>query len=235
MTDNNLRQLQGILGVTFSNIALLKEALTHSSYVNENPEAVSNERLEFVGDAVLQLILTEKLFHDYPSYAEGKLTQMRSRLVCRTSLASIARALGLGNYLFLGRGEAASGGKSKVVNLAGAIEAVFAAVYLDLDWQSTQGCILRIFNDELARLRGEQYSDDYKSRLQETMQRRLKTTPTYHIVAESGPSHHPQFVAEVMLDTTMLARGTGRSKKLAEAEAARLALEALGEETPPLP
>ncbi len=229
MPDNSLGHLQEVLGVTFSNPALLREALTHSSFVNENSHATSNERLEFLGDAVLGLILAEKLFQDYPSLAEGKLTQMRSQLICRTSLASIAHAIGLGNYLLLGQGEAASGGRSKSANLAGALEAVFAAVYLDCGWESTRECIVRIFKDELAHIHHEHLGDDYKSHLQETLQGRFKTAPSYRITAETGPSHNRQFTAEVMLGEVVLASGTGRSKKLAEAEAARTALWALNE------
>jgi len=233
MEKNNHKQLQDTLGIVFNDTALLLEALTHSSYVNENPHAVANERLEFVGDAVLGLILAEKLFQEYPNLPEGDLTQMRSRLVCRASLATIAHTLGLGNYLYLGRGEAASGGRNKPANLAGALEAICAAVYFDSGWQNTCECVLRIFHDELTRLRNEQYSNDYKSHLQEALQRRLKTTPSYRITAESGPAHNRQFVAEVMLDAIVLACGTGHSKKLAEANAARKALEDLGEAIPP--
>lgn len=227
MTDDSLRPLQEILGVSFNNAALFREALTHSSYVNENPHATDNERLEFVGDAVLGLILAEKLFHDYPDVAEGELTQMRARLVCRASLAAIAQAINLGSYLYLGRGEAASGGGSKPANLAGALEALIAAVYLNSPWQDTCECVERLFKEELTRLRHEQHSDDYKSQLQEALQSRFKAAPSYRIIAESGPDHNRQFTAEVMLDQAVLARGTGRSKKLAEAEAARVALKTL--------
>ena len=225
----NLDRLQEILGVNFTNPNLLEEALTHSSYVNENPSAVANERLEFVGDAVLGLILAEKLFQDYPELEEGALTRMRSRLVRRTSLAAIARSINLGDFLSLGRGEATSQGRIKTANLAGALEAVFAAVYLDQDWESTRGCVMRIFREELERIRHEHYGDDYKSLLQELEQLRYHATPRYRIVSEMGPDHARQFTAEVMVEETVLAHGTGRSKKLAEADAARVALEQLGE------
>ncbi|MCL2150289.1 MAG: ribonuclease III [Dehalococcoidia bacterium] len=232
MSDNKLKQLQEVLGVTFSNTALLQEALTHSSYVNENSPATANERLEFVGDAVLGLILAEKLFLDYPDLAEGDLTRMRSQLVCRSSLATIARTIGLGDYLYLGQGEATSGGRGKPANLAGALEALFAAIYLDRDWQSTRECVMHIFKDDLARISRERHSDDYKSHLQEALQHLFKAAPSYHIIAESGPDHNRQFTAEVVLDDKVLACGVGRSKKLAEADAARTALEALRETAP---
>ena len=231
MTDDNLRQLQKTLGVTFNDTTILREALTHSSYVNENPSAIANERLEFVGDAVLGLILAEKLFQDYPHCAEGELTKMRSQLVCCASLATIANTFDLGNYLYLGRGEAASGGRKKPANLAGAMEAIFAALYLDRDWQGTRECVVRIFGSELARIKYEQHGADYKSLLQESLQHRFKTTPSYRIVAEVGPDHNRLFTAEVMLDKTVLASGTGPSKKLAETEAARMALESMDKKT----
>jgi ribonuclease-3 len=229
----NLKRLQETLSVRFDNGALLQEALTHSSYVNENPQAVSNERLEFVGDAVLGLILAEKLFLDYPELAEGELTRMRSQLVRRTTLAVIARSISLGDYLHLGRGETASGGKSNTANLAGALEAVFAAVYLDQTWDITRSCVIRIFEDELERIHHEHYGDDYKSRLQELTQLRFRATPFYHIVGETGPEHARQFTAEVIIRDEVLSRGEGRSKKLAEAEAAREALAKLGQSPTP--
>jgi ribonuclease-3 len=133
----------------------------------------------------------------------------------------------------MGRGEIASGGRNKTANLAGALEAVFAAVYLDQDWEATRGCVMRVFEDELSRIRHEHYGDDYKSRLQEVTQLRLRMTPFYHIVGEVGPDHDRQFTAEVAVEERVLARGTGRSKKLAEAEAARQALGQLGEGLPP--
>jgi ribonuclease-3 len=232
MDRKNLAELEQILGVSFTNQSLLEEALTHSSYVNENPQAAANERLEFLGDAVLGLILAEKLFLDYPELEEGDLTRMRSQLVRRTSLASVARGIELGEYILLGKGEAVSGGKNKTVNLAGALEAVFAAVYLDCDWQTTRECVMRIFVSELARVRHEHFGDDYKSSLQEVTQSRYRATPYYSIVDQSGPDHNRQFTAEVSIGDRVLGRGVGRSKKLSEADAARTALEALDEAEP---
>jgi len=229
MLIDSLKSLQAILGVTLSNIALLQEALTHSSYVNENPRVTSNERLEFLGDAVLGMVLAEKLFQEFPHLPEGDLTQMRSRLICRTTLASIARANDLGSYLLLGQGEAASGGRGKPANLAGALEAIFAAVYLDCGWENARECIVRVFGDELAQICLEHPGNDYKSQLQETLQSRLKATPSYRVTAATGPSHNRQFTAEVVLGDKVLACGMGRSKKLAETEAARMALRALSE------
>jgi ribonuclease-3 len=178
LTETDFARLQQRLGISFQNLSLLKEALTHSSYVNENPHVASNERLEFLGDAVLGLLLAEKLFQDYPDSEEGDLTRMRSQLVRRIALADIARALGLGEYLYLGRGEAASGGRDKTANVAGALEAVCAAIYLDHDWQATRECIIHLFDSELIRIRHEHFSDDYKSRFQELAQLRFKQTPS---------------------------------------------------------
>jgi ribonuclease-3 len=185
-----------------------------------------------LGDAVLGLILAEKLFHDYPELEEGDLTRMRSQLVRRTALAAIARNIGLGAYLYLGRGETASEGRNKTANLAGALEAVFAAVYLDQGWETTRSCVNRIFENELIRIHHEHFGEDYKSRLQELSQLRFRATPYYRIVDETGPDHARQFTAEVITEERVLARGTGRSKKLAESEAARVALGKLGEALP---
>ena len=225
MTD--LTNLERSLGVSMIDVSLLVEALTHSSYVNENPRAVSNERLEFLGDAVLGLVLAEKLYQDYPDMDEGVLTHLRSWLVRRGTLFVIAREMRLGEYLLMGKGEEHSGGRTKSSNLAGAMEAVIAAVFLDQGWAGARASVLHVFEAELEKLRHEQSAADYKSQIQELVQSRLKLTPAYRIVDESGPDHARHFTAEIFAGEDVLARGSGRSKKLAEAEAARLALAAL--------
>lgn len=224
------RALEDALGTRFHNPHLLEEALTHSSYVNENPRATSNERLEFQGDAVLGLALAERLFVDYPGEAEGELTRRRAILVRRSSLAGVARGIRLGNYLRMGKGEEASGGRAKMANLAGALEAVTAAVFMDQGWQAARDCVLRLFSGELGKLGREESAHDYKSELQELVQSCYGKHPSYRTIEASGPDQDHRFTAEVLLgDTVVLARGSGRSKKLAQAEAARLALEKLAE------
>ena len=224
-----LATLQQILGIRFKELSLLEQALIHSSYVNENPGAalISNERLEFLGDAVLGMIVAQKLYQDLPNSAEGELTKLRSALVRRSALASLARDIGLSDYLYLGKGEEASGGRHKPANLAGAMEAVIAAIFLDQGWDATRDFILSLFDTELKRLAWQGAGIDYKSQLQHLIQSRQQETPVYHIIEATGPDHDRRFTAEVRVGNIVLARGYGKSKKLAEAEAACSALEKL--------
>ena len=227
MTD--LAVLQQILGVSFKEPSLLEQALVHSSYVNENPGSAltSNERLEFLGDAVLGSVIAERLYHDLPSFTEGEMTKLRATLVCRDTLAQAARAIGLGDYLYLGKGEEASGGQHKPVNLAGALEAVTAAIYLDQEAATAKDFILRLFNKELQKVVSQGAEVNYKSQLQELIQAREQQTPAYHVIEATGPDHDRRFTVEVKVGDTVLGRGSGRSKKEAETEAARSALERL--------
>jgi ribonuclease-3 len=224
----NLESFQSAIGIRWQNISLLEEALTHSSYVNENPHVPSNERMEFLGDALLGLVLAEKLFQDYPDLAEGELTRRRSLLVRGSTLASVAKSIGLGEALFLGKGEEKSGGRSKATNLAGAMEALVAAVMLDQGWENAHDFILRVLEPEIDKLRRE-LDTDYKSQFQLEAQSRYKTTPAYHIVDTTGPDHDRRFTAEVLIHEEVMAQGCGRSKKLAEADAARVALARLSD------
>ena len=225
----NSAALQKALGVHFKESSLLEQALIHSSYINENPELAptSNERLEFLGDAVLGLIFARQLYQDFADSPEGELTRLRSFLVRRHTLARVALNIRLGDYLYMGRGEEASGGRSKPANLAGALEAVIAAIYLDQGITTTRDFIKRLFSNELEKLVSQGAGIDYKSQLQELIQARQQVTPGYHIVEASGPEHNRHFTAEVRVGDDLLARGSGRSKKEAETEAARLALEKL--------
>jgi ribonuclease-3 len=219
--------LQCILGVTFKDPSLLEKALIHDSYVNENPSLApsSNERLEFLGDAVLGLIVARKLYNDLPDYSEGKMTSLRAALVRRETLARMAEAIGLGKYLYLGKGEEASGGRKKVPNLAGAIEAVIGAVFLDRGLREATGCTLRLMRHEYDTLIKTGLAPDFKSQLQELIQARQQQTPVYTLTDVSGPDHARWFTVEVRLGNDILGRGAGKSKKTAESEAARDALE----------
>ena len=221
--------LSETLKISFHNLSLLEQAMVHSSYINENPgyAPFSNERLEFLGDAVLGFIVAEKLHQDYPHLTEGEMTRLRSVLVRRDTLVRIARAIRLGDYLYLGKGEEASGGRDKPANLAGALEAVIAAVYLDQGLTAIRELVLRLFNDELQKVVGEGAEVDYKSQLQELIQSKYQLTPNYRLIEATGPDHDKKFIVEVMVGEMVLGRGMGKSKKIAEAEAARSALEQL--------
>ncbi len=225
----DLASLQRTLGVFFNDPPLLEQALVHSSYINENPSfaPASNERLEFLGDAVLGLIVAGKLYHDFPHATEGEMTRLRAALICRDTLARVARTIRLGDYFYLGKGEEASGGQHKVANLAGALEAVIAAIFIDQDWATTRDFVLRLFSKELEKVTSQDTDVDYKSQLQELIQARQQSTPTYHVIDTTGPDHDKKFTVEVRADDTILGKGSGKSKKMAETEAARSALQQL--------
>ncbi|MDD4874083.1 MAG: ribonuclease III [Dehalococcoidales bacterium] len=229
---NNIIDLQKNTGIDFKDASLLTLALTHSSYVNENPAIApnSNERLEFLGDAILDMVIAEELYFKYPDYNEGELTGLRAILVCSTTLGNIARGIGLGDSLLLGKGEEASGGRAKEANLAGAIEALIAAVYLDRGLVPARNFIIKLFETEMKKLNEQEMCMDYKSRLQHIFQSKKgsnKETPYYNIIEATGPDHKHIFTAEVKVGDTLLGTGHGKSKKIAETEAARIALEKL--------
>ncbi len=229
MTPDELLRAQQALGITFRQPALLGEALTHASYSNENPSRapVPNERLEFLGDAVLDLVVAERLFRAFPEMNEGELTRRRALLVRRETLARVARKVGLGDHLCLGKGEETSGGRSKPANLSGAMEAVIGAVYLDQGLAAAAAFISRLFQEEFTRSLGREIEHNYKSELQELTQAHRQQTPSYHLVEASGPDHNRTFTVEVRLGDTVLGRGTGKSKKAAETAAAQAVLERL--------
>lgn len=219
-----METLEKKLGYSFSNRELLSEALNHSSYANEHRGAgiSSNERLEFLGDSVLGFVTAEFLFKNYPRLPEGDLTRMRAALVCEQSLYEVAKMLELGQYLKLGKGEEAGGGRERQSILADAVEAVFAAVYLDGGMEQIRGLIHRVL---LSRAPAAEERKDYKTTLQEIVQRKIGQQLTYHMVEERGPDHNKTFVFEVRLNGEPIGRGDGHSKKEAEQAAARDALE----------
>ncbi len=223
----DLATLQQTLEVSFKDAALLEQALVHSSYLNENPglALTSNERLEFLGDAVLGLIVAEKLYRDYPRFSEGTMTKLRAALVRRETLARIAKTIRLGDYLYLGKGEEAGGGRIKPANLASGLEAVIAAVFLDQGPANARDFILRLLNAELEKAVSQGTGVDYKSELQQLTQSREQKTPVYQVIEATGPDHSKTFTVEVKLGEAVLGRGTGTSKKTAETKAARSALE----------
>lgn len=219
-------QLQGTLGYHFKDLALLDEALRHSSYVNEQSGSGlrDNERLEFLGDAVLNLAIGHLLMAACPQWREGDLSRIRAHLVNETQLADIARTMDLGSYLLLGKGESQTGGQEKNSILANAMEAVIAAIYLDGGFESAFVFIERHFGELIAAAPDLSVGQDYKSRLQEAVQGRTKEIPRYQVVEELGPDHDKTFCV-VMTIGDIETQGVGKSKKMAEQDAARNALE----------
>ncbi len=203
-------------------------ALVHGSYAHEEGGrgAGTYERLEFLGDAVLNLVVSDHLYRRFPSAPEGELARMRARLVNESSLAEIARGLDLGRYILLGKGEERSGGRERASLLADVLEAVVGAVYVDSGYGVAHAMVSRWVAPLLERL--EEIRGDYKSQLQEVIQRRERTTPQYRITGAEGPDHAKEFVAVVEVSGKVLGEGRGRSKKEAEQMAAREALRRLG-------
>lgn len=220
-----MESLESRLGYKFRNSLLLAEAMTHPSlaYESQRPH-FDNQRLEFLGDAVLQLILTEDLYRMFPDFPEGKLTKLRSRLVSRRALARFALQIDLGSYVLLGKGEEATGGRRRVSTLADGFEALIGAVYLDIGYEGTRGLVLRLFQREIEALAGSPEERNPKGELQECLQAIHPQAPAYRMLAESGPDHRKVFQAEVSWRGLVLATGKGKSKKEAEARAASEAL-----------
>ena len=218
-----MKTLEGRLGYTFRNRALLENALTHSSYANENRGGPgSNERLEFLGDSVLGMVTADHLYKKHPDLPEGDLTRMRAALVCEESLVEVADQLDLGAYLKLGRGEETGGGRERPSIRADAVEAVLAAVYLDGGLVEARNIIRRFILDREAE---KSANRDYKTILQELVQRESGQVLTYQLTGESGPDHAKVFSVQVVLNGQPVGQGTGHSKKEAEQMAAKAAME----------
>lgn len=223
-------QLEEAIGYTFSDRSLLERALSHRSYTNEvDGDAPDNQRLEFLGDAVLGLVTAHQLFETFPDVDEGPLSATQSGLVNEDSLAEIARDIGLGDHMRLGRGEEISGGRKRSSLLADGYEAVLAAVYLDGGFDAAEAVVTRLQMEAITNSKPARSApEDYKSKLQKLVQREKTTRPVYTIVRESGPPHDKRFETEVSVDGQALAKGTGRSKKEAEQRAAERALAEIG-------
>jgi ribonuclease III len=213
-------ELAARLDVHLDDVELLERALTHRSWAFEQGGMATNERLEFLGDAVLGLVVTDEVFHAHPDEQEGRLAKVRSAAVKTGSLAAVARHLGLGPYVRLGRGEAASGGADKDSILADTLEAVVGAVYLDQGFASAYDLVERLFGARLRELAGHGAALDYKTSLQELVAARFDDLPRYE-VSDTGPDHAKTFTAEVRVDGGVVGRGVGASKKQAEQDAAR--------------
>jgi ribonuclease-3 len=218
--QGSLEVLDRALGVQFEDAELRRAALTHRSYAFENSLSVTNERLEFLGDSVLGIVVTDMAYRSYPDMSEGMLAKLRAAIVNMIALADVARTLGLGDIVLLGKGEEQSGGRDKSSILADALEAVFGAVYLDRGLIVASELIERLFRPRMeAYVRGEG-DRDYKTILQELASRSLRSLPDYRI-EEEGPDHQKEFTATVFLSGEAFGSGTGRSKKEAEQQAAR--------------
>ncbi|MBM4419592.1 MAG: ribonuclease III, partial [Chloroflexi bacterium] len=225
------------VGHRFADLELLRQALTHTSYVNEapRPRPESNERLEFLGDAVLGLITAEYLFHDRPATGEGDLTPLRAALVKGETLERVGVGLGLGAFLRLGRGEEAAGGRERSSIAGRALEAIVGAIYLDAGYVRARVVVLDLLREELARVGAMDSAKDERSRLQEIAQARRGQTPIYRQLDATGPGHDPTYTYEVVVGQEVLGRGQARSKQAAARAAAEAALRAMGVDTAPTP
>lgn len=219
-----IKDLEEAIGYRFHNLSLLQNALTHSSYANErwHNSLLSNERLEFLGDSVLGMLVAEYLFRNFPNRPEGELTRMRADMVCETTLAAAANRIGLGDYLLLGHGEEQGGGRSRDSILADAVESVIAACFLDGGLDAALNFIRQFILVEVPVTK--LHNVDYKTQLQELVQQKKNQTLSYALVDESGPDHDKRFDVEVSLNGTVVGKGSGSSKKRAEQDAARAAI-----------
>ncbi|EES75019.1 ribonuclease III [Paenibacillus sp. oral taxon 786 str. D14] len=226
--NGDLKQLQQKLELAFQNRQLLKQAFTHASYVNEHrfSQYEDNERLEFLGDAVLELTVSEHLYRLFPDRPEGELTKLRAAIVCEPSLVKFAENLEFGKYVLLGKGEELTGGRTRPALLADVFESFIGALYLDQGLEAVTAFLHRHVFPNLT-LDGKLSTGDFKTELQELTQHHGMGTLEYRIIEERGPAHEREFVAEVRMDGRPLGQGTGRSKKEAEQQAAAVALELL--------
>lgn len=227
-SNQNMSEFEEKILYKFKNSHLLYEALSHSSFANENKKSRnSNERLEFLGDSVLSIVVSDYLYKHYSHLPEGELTKIRASLVCEKSLHEFALQINLGDYIMLGKGEEHTGGRERTSILADAFEAVIAAIYLDGGMESASKHIMRFIPKDLSE-HGSVGFNDYKTILQEIVQKNPEEKVDYFLVNESGPDHDKAFTVQVKLNTNVIGEGTGKSKKQAEQMAAKEALELMG-------
>lgn len=224
-----LGELQRVLHAKFRRVELLEQALSHSSFINEQPseKRPHNEKLEFLGDAVLELVVSHELFDDYPQYCEGELTKLRAAVVRKTTLAKVAKNMGIAPYIRLGKGEEQGGGRKRNSLLADAMEAIIGAIFIDGGLNAARKFILRHFSEEIDRLDHDHHKMDYKSILQEITQSRFQTLPRYAVLSETGPPHDRTYEVSLSIAKEPYAVGSGRNKKEAQQRAARIALRKL--------
>ena len=224
----NFLELQDKIGYEFKQEKLLRQALTHSSFANEKHlrKHSDNERLEFLGDAVLEIVSSDFLYKAYPDKSEGDLTKLRASLVCEPTLAICTREMELGKYLFLGKGENLTGGRNRNSILSDALEAVIGAIYLDGGFEAVKDCVLRLFASSIEDARhGKYIITDYKTALQEKLQSRGITDIKYRLVKEIGPDHDKTFIVQLIVNGRPVTKGRGKSKKQAEQQAAEEMME----------
>ncbi|WP_067321723.1 ribonuclease III [Streptobacillus felis] len=232
MKKMDFEELMSKINYTFKNKKLLLEALTHSSYVNEHnsPNIKDNERLEFLGDSVVDLITTEYIFTKNLNSTEGELSKFKSKIISETVFATISRDLDLGNYIFLSNGENISGGRERNSVLGDVFEALIGAIYLDSDYPTTREIVIKLLDSKIKNLDQIEWVSDYKSALQEITQLKFKVTPIYTVVKEDGPDHDKTFEVEVSVEDKVFGKGVAKSKKMAEKIAAKQAIEKLNKE-----
>jgi ribonuclease-3 len=221
---NNISKFENIISYNFKNKQYILEALTHSSYSNENKSYAFNERLEFLGDSVLGIIISDYLFKNETELPEGELTKLRANIVCEESLSEVSKKIELGTHMLLGKGEEATGGRERVSILADAVEAVIAAIYLDGGIESARKFVLTQMDEIIQDSIKGRIFRDYKTHLQEVIQSQGETNIIYDLVEEIGPDHNKKFVMQVKLNDEVLGTGEGKSKKEAEQSAAKQAL-----------
>jgi ribonuclease-3 len=227
--ENNIQILQRKLGVQFANVELLQEALTHSSYANQKKDIKYNERLEFLGDSVLQLCISEYLYKSYSDKSEGQLTKTRALIVCENSLYEIAKQWELGTFIRMSKGEELTGGRTRVSILADCVEAIIAAVYLDSGFESARNFIIKNFMNTIDEAINNEIILDYKTKLQELLQQNGDVTISYSLVKFEGPPHRREFFTEVLVNNEVIGKGSGFSKKESEQNSAKSALKFLEE------
>lgn len=238
MQDKRKQQLQGFcdsLGIRMHDLELLDMALTHTSYAHEakqTPKPQHNERIEFLGDSVLSVIVSTYMYQNFPDLAEGQLTKLRAHLVCEASLFEYAKKIRLGDYLRLGKGEELSGGRERPSILADAFESVLGAIYLDQGFEKVQSYLLAMMRQEIDYICRHGIYNDYKTRLQEFLQRDGDVDISYQLMSSTGPEHNKVFTSEVMVQGRVIGEGKGRTKKDSEQHAAQQALAQLHVQTP---
>jgi ribonuclease-3 len=231
LDKNRLEELYTLeyrIDYVFNDIKLMDQSLTHKSAISNNDSySICNERMEFLGDAVLELVVSSFLYKEFPDYTEGQLSKLKAVIVSQSILTSRSRELELGEFIRFGSGESSTGGKDKSSNLANALEAIIAAIYIDGGLKAAEKFILKIFSDEIQELDKDEMKRDYKSALQEYWQASFQKPPVYKVINQTGPDHDKRFEIEVTLSGESYGRGIGRNKKEAEQRAAEKALETI--------
>lgn len=230
MSKFNIKEVEEILGFKFNEAKLLKTALTHSSYANQHKDQEYNERFEFLGDSILQLCITEYLFLNYKDKSEGELTKIRSLIVCENSLYEIGKKLNLGSVIRISRGEELTGGRERISIIADAVEALLAGIYLDKGLEFVKDFIIGHFETIIKMAINNDIVLDYKTKLQEELQKSGEVSIVYELIKHEGPPHRRKFFTAVMIDNKEFGQGDGYSKKESEQNAAKEALKTLEEE-----